>query len=115
LLYWQHLPKTFPGSRFGLIDSTGDSVISAFFGFGASNCTSYAGLTPVQYEAALLDMRSQVQSYGNIGSFIFDGTDHTTVVDAYTTRTATASDGGVVPVEAWVSALVTSSVTNVGP
>src|SRR4029078_10880988 len=27
-LYWAHLPKTYPNSRFGFIDSTADSVIS---------------------------------------------------------------------------------------
>src|SRR5262249_8867689 len=28
VLYWQHLPKTYPNARFGFVDSTGDSVMS---------------------------------------------------------------------------------------
>jgi hypothetical protein len=115
LLYWEHLPKTYTGSRFGFIDSTGDTVISSFFGFGASNCTSFAALSASQYEAGLLDMRTQVAADSNAGLFIYDGNDHTTVVEAYTTRTAPASDGGTVQFENWVAALVNGSVTNVGP
>lgn len=115
LLYWTHLPKTYPNARFGFIDSTGDSTISGFLGFEANNCTSFAALTPSQYEAGLLGMRSAVASYTNAGSFLYSGTDHTTLVAAYTTRTAPGSDGGTVKFEDWVKALVTDSVTNVGP
>ncbi len=115
LLYWEHLPKTYPAARFGFIDSTGDSVISSFFGFGANNCTVVLALNAAQYEAGLLDMRAHVQNDTNAGSFIYQNVDHTTLVAAYTTRTSTASDGGTVRFEDWVNALVTSSVTNVGP
>jgi hypothetical protein len=114
-LYWQHLPKTYPSSRFGFIDSTGDTVISGFFGFGANNCTSFAALSPAQYEAGLLDMRSKVASDPNAGLFIYDASDHTTLVSAYTTRTAPGSDGGTVRFEDWVTSLVSGTVTNVGP
>ena len=114
-LYWAHLPKTFPNARFGFIDSSGDSTISSFFGFGANNCTGFQAVSPSQYEAGLLAMRSAVASNSNAGLFIYGGTDHTTVVLAYTTRTAPAADGGTVKFEDWVHALVTDSVTNVGP
>jgi hypothetical protein len=70
LLYWTHLPKTYPNARFGFIDSTGDSVISSFFGFGANNCTSFQAISPAQYEAGLLGMRTAVASYSNAGSFL---------------------------------------------
>jgi len=113
-LYWQHLPKTYPNARFGFVDSTGDSVISAFFGFGASDCTGFAALTASQYEAALLDMRTSVASYANAGLFLFGGVDHTSIVADYG-RTTTGADGGTVNLEAWTAALVTSSVTNEGP
>lgn len=110
LLYWEHLPKTFPNARFGFVDSTGDSTISSFFGFGAQNCTAFAATTPQQYEAGLLDMRTQVAADTNAGSFLFAGTSHTSLVSAYTTRTSAN-----VKLEDWVTALVTTSVTNLGP
>ncbi len=115
LLYWEHLPKTFPNARFGFLDSTGDTTISTFFGFGAQNCQGFAAVTQSQYEAGLLDMRTQVAANSNAGSFLFGGTQHTSIVSSYTTRTAASSDGGTVKLEDWVTALVTSSVTNVGP
>lgn len=113
--YWIHLPKTFPNSRFGFIDSSGDSVISSFFGFGSNNCGTFKSITPAQYEAGLLDMRSAVSADSNAGLFIYGGTDHTTVVSMYTTRSAPSADGGTVLFEDWVKSLVTDSVTNVGP
>jgi len=114
-LYWKHLPKTYPGSRFGFLDSTGDGVITGFFGFGANDCTGYAPVGAAQYEAGLLDMRSSVAADSNAGSFLFSGTDHTSLVLAYGTRTTPASDGGSVALEDWVASLVGGSVTNVGP
>jgi hypothetical protein len=115
LLYWEHLPKAYPNARFGLIDSTGDSVIASFFGYGAGGCTTLAPLSAAQYEAGLLGMRYAVAPYSNIGSFLYDGIDHTTLVAAYTTRTTPGADGGTVRFEDWVGALVAGSVTNVGP
>jgi hypothetical protein len=114
-LYWTHLPKTFPSARFGFIDSTGDNTIATFFGFGFNNCTGFQAVSPAQYEAGLLGMRSAVASNSNAGLFIYTGTDHTTVVAQYTTRTAPDADGGTVKFEDWVKSLVTDSVTNVGP
>ena len=51
----------------------------------------------------------------NAGLFIYTGSDHTTVVSQYTTRTAPSADAGTVKFEDWVKALVTDSVSNVGP
>jgi hypothetical protein len=113
--YWMHIPKTYPNARFGFIDSTGDSVISTFFGFGASNCTGFQAVSAAQYEAGLLDMRTAVGADSNAGLFIYAGTDHTTVVSTYTTRSAPGGDGGTVKFEDWVGSLVTDSVSNVGP
>jgi hypothetical protein len=113
--YWTHLPKTYPNSRFGFIDSSGDSVISSFFGFGANNCSGFQNVPAAQYEAGLLGMRSAVAANSNAGLFIYSGTDHTTVVSMYTTRSAPDGDGGTVKFEDWVKSLVTDSVTNVGP
>ncbi|MEO7109024.1 MAG: pectin acetylesterase-family hydrolase [Polyangiaceae bacterium] len=113
--YWVHLPKTYPSVPFTVIDSTGDGVISNFFGFGASNCTTYTAVTPEAYEAAMIDMRTKVSADPSAGLFLFAGTDHTSLVQAYTTRTAPASDGGTAKLEDWVSAVVNGAVTNVGP
>ena len=114
-LYWTHLPKTYPGARFGFVDSTGDNTIATFFGFGANNCKSFQIVSPSQYEAGLLGMRTAVASNTNAGLFLFGGTDHTSLVAAYTTRTAANADGGTVKLEDWVQSLVTDSVPNVGP
>ncbi len=113
--YWKHLPKTYTDRQFGFLDSAGDSTIAGFLGFGANNCTSFVALSSATYEAGLLDMRTQVASYSNIGLFLFPGAAHTSLVAAYTTRTATAGDGGTVTLEAWVTALLAGSTTNVGP
>jgi hypothetical protein len=115
IAYWKHLPKTYPDRRFGFVDSAADSVISSFFGFGANNCTSFVSIPPATYEAGLLDMRTQVASDPNIGSFLFPGGAHTSIVSAYTTRSAMGGDGGTVLLEQWVNALLAGSVTNVGP
>jgi hypothetical protein len=113
--YWTHIPKTYPNARFGFIDSTGDSVISTFFGFGANNCTGFQTVPAAQYEAGLLGMRTSVAANSNAGLFIYAGTDHTTVVSMYTLRSAPDADGGTVKFEDWVTSLVTDSVSNVGP
>ncbi len=115
LLYWEHLPKTYTNVRFGFVDSVNDSVISSFFGYGANNCTAFVPVSKTDYEAAVLDMRAKVQSYPNVGSFLFPGGSHTSLVSAYTTRVAAGLDGGTVKLEDWTSALVGGTVTNVGP
>jgi len=115
ILYWKHLPKTYPEGRFGFMDSAGDSVIASFFGFGANNCTGFTAIPPATYEAGLLDARNQVAAYSNIGSFLFPGTAHTSLVASYTTQTAMGGDGGTVLLEDWVTALLGGSATNVGP
>jgi hypothetical protein len=113
--YWVHLPKTYPSAPFAFLDSAADGTITDFFGFGAENCTTFTVVTGAAYEAGLLDMRSKVAADSNAGLFLFAGTSHTSLVQAYTTRTAPASDGGTVKLEDWVSAVVGGAVTNVGP
>ena len=113
--YWVHLPKTYPNVPFTFLDSTGDGVISSFFGFGASNCGAYAAITPAAYEAAVLDMRTKVASDPNAGLYLFGGSAHTSLVAAYTTRTAPASDGGTIKLEDWVTSVVGGAAPNVGP
>lgn len=113
--YWTHLAKTYPSAPLGFLESTGDGVISNFLGFGADNCTSFAATTPEAFEAALLAMRSEVAGDPNAGLFLFAGTDHTSIVDAYTIRTAPAVDGGTVKLESWLTGLLNGDVQNIGP
>jgi hypothetical protein len=113
--YWVHLSTTYPNVPLAFRDSVADGTITEFFGFGADNCTSFAAVTGAAYEAGLLDMRTKVAADSNAGLFLFAGTSHTSLVQAYTTRTAAASDGGTVKLEDWVSAVVGGVVTNVGP
>ncbi len=113
--YWVHLSKTYPNAPLAFLDSTDDQVITEFFGFGADNCTSFVQLDGGVYSAGLIDMRTKVASDPNAGLFLFPGTSHTSLVQAYTTRTATESDGGAQKLEDWVTAIVGGTVTNVGP
>jgi hypothetical protein len=121
-----HTLKAYPNIPFGLIDDTGDSVISEFFGYGANNCASSVFPTPLTaatYTAGLLDARAKVAAYPNAGSFIFDSTVHTSLGGA-TFDTVAANlggddaggDAGTELLTTWVSTLVNSgTVTNVGP
>jgi hypothetical protein len=82
--------QKFPDRHFGLIDSVDDGVITLFFGYGANNCSSIipTALTPAQYLAGLEDMKAKLQ-FPNFGSFIFPGTDHTTLESStFDTRVA---------------------------
>jgi hypothetical protein len=116
----KHAAKLFPNGLFGLIEATDDMVITAFFGFGLNNCTGSFS-TPVskdQFTAGLLDERTQLASYPNVGSFLFDGTRHTSLStpSAFDTQTATGADGGTVPLTDWITDLVDKGkVSNVGP
>jgi hypothetical protein len=126
-----HVVKKYPKVPFGLIDDTDDSVITLFYGYGANDCASVLIPTPLTgtvYTNGLLDERMKTAAYPNVGGFIFQGTDHTTLTMAsYDTRTAggTTDDGGAgedggttggVKLTDWVAQLVnTGTVTNVGP
>ncbi|HEX7665246.1 MAG TPA: pectin acetylesterase-family hydrolase, partial [Polyangiaceae bacterium] len=114
--YWTHLGKTYPSAHFGLVESVADATISGFYGFGENDCSGgFSSETPADFEKGLLDQRAAVASYSNMGSFLFPGTDHTSLSSTYTTRTAGADAGAGVVLEDWVTALVGGSVTNAGP
>jgi hypothetical protein len=76
----------------GLISSTGDSVISTFFGFGANDCTTTSPLSAATYKAGLGEIRSLVQPQtDHFGTFYYDSTLHTTLL----TDVATGITGGL--------------------
>jgi len=83
----------------GLISSTGDAIISSFFGFGANDCASPAPvpLTSSQFEAGLLDIRYSAQSQTDrFGTFYYDSTAHTTLIlDAGQQTTGVGLLGGL--------------------
>jgi hypothetical protein len=111
-----HLSKKYPDRVLGLMDSTADSTISEFFGFGASNCTSFAPLLQGPFTAGLLDVRAQLASDKNFGSFYFAGSEHTSLVTALDTRTAGGVDGGApVALSDWLTQMVAGTATNAGP
>jgi Pectinacetylesterase len=67
----------------GLISSTSDAVISTFFGFGASDCTSPVPipLSGSQFQAGLLDVRAWAQgATSRFGTFYYDSSAHTTLI-----------------------------------
>ncbi len=114
-----HTAKMYPKIPFGLIEDTDDMVITEFYGFGADNCTAAlpSTLSGATFTAGLLDSRMKLAAYPNIGGFIFQGTDHTTLGGAsFDTRMAGGGDAASVQLTDWVATLVNSgTVTNVGP
>ncbi len=115
--YVKHAATAYPNVPFGLVDSTGDHTITQFFGFGASNCTSYVQETADDFTAGLTDIRAQLAGSPNFGAYVFSGTRHTTLEDttSFDTTTVPDVDGGTVAFTDWVSALVAGRVTNAGP
>ncbi len=109
--YTQHLAKTYPSRKFGLMDSLDDNTITYFFGFGASNCTSLVQLTADEFTAGLTDIRTQLAAYPNFGTFYFPGVAHTTLGSAsFDTRTA-----GTTKLSDWMTAFVGGTTSNAGP
>jgi len=131
----KHIGKTYPTMPFGLIESTQDSVISLFFGYGnPGNCAGSvlpgASLPGPTFTAGLQDAESKIAGATNYGSFFFASTQHTSIGATTTfdngSTNVTASllipDGGAVPdagtikLTDWIATLVNEgTVSNVGP
>jgi hypothetical protein len=108
----QHIVKSYPSAPFALVESTGDSVISMFFGFGASDCTGFAALSEATFAAGLQDIRTRLGSYANFGAYVFSGTDHTTLLSASTFDTRVVANRSLTD---YIAALLEGQVSNVGP
>ena len=107
------LASKYPNRTMGLIESTQDSVIRTFFGYGNNNCN--AGFLPsmpaATFTSGLLDARTQIAGSTNFGSYLFPSTTHTTLGGAaFYTRTVNGTS-----LISWVTAAIGGSVTNVGP
>jgi hypothetical protein len=113
-----HVAKLYPHIPFGLVEDTGDEIITLFYGFGQNNCAgSIDPLSASTFTAGLLDARTKLAAYPNTGGFIFQGTDHTSLgLAAFDTRVAGSGDAATVKLSDWVATLVNDgTVTNVGP
>jgi hypothetical protein len=131
----KHLATTYPAGRFGLIESTEDAIITLFFGYGnPGNCMSSAlptGTLPgPTFTAGLQDAEMLLSGDSNFGSFIFTGTQHTSIGATTTLNSGstnvTASleipeggadpDAGTIKLTEWIATLINQgTVPNVGP
>ncbi len=110
--YLKHVSKSYPNIPFSLVDSTGDWVISVFFGYGDNDCTDLAVLPEATFTAGLQDLRSQMAGQINFGAYVFSGTDHTTLLDSMTFDSRVAADTKLTD---YIARLLDGQVSNVGP
>lgn len=78
--YTLHIVKRFPNVRTGLVETTGDGTITAFYGYGANDCTGnfLTAVPAADFEAGLLEFRELVQDEGvDFSTYFVDGTQHT--------------------------------------
>ena len=112
----KHILTQNPQRQFGLMDSLGDQTITAFFGFGASDCAGFAQETATTFTAGLNDIRTHLSAETNLSTFYFAGTDHTSLGDDnFYTRTTTTADGGVINLPTWVADVVGGKTNVAGP
>jgi hypothetical protein len=83
--YSKHLASKYPNSFSGLLETTNDSVITLFYGYGENDCTG-SSATPVpadKFKAGLLDYRETMKtvSPGHFGTYFIEGTQHTWLED----------------------------------
>ena len=80
LPYSIHVAKKFPNHMGGLIETTGDVVITGFYGFGANDCTGsfFTAIPQDTFRMGLLDYRATIMELdGDLGTFFIEGNQHT--------------------------------------
>ena len=108
--YLTYIQNKYPDAAKGVISSHADSTISSFFGFGSSDCNALFPSFP-EFEEALYDMRDNVLTGPNSGTFFKTGTTHTYLSkDTYYNLTV----NGVVLVD-WVADLMNGTAAHVAP
>lgn len=113
--YAKFLGRHYSDRMVGLLDSDTDSIISAFYGYGTSNCTGSL-LTPIPgatYTAGLEDFRSEIMPIDpSFGTYFPDSSQHTWIADS---SLYSETQGGVTLIS-WLSNIVNDvSVAQVGP
>jgi hypothetical protein len=109
------MANTFSDRPAGLIESTRDGVISAFFGAGVDNCSGTALLSQVPpdvFAADLAEFRNLLKPYPNFGTWTPEGTRHTWIAgrDLYS-----ANIGGKRLID-WIKAIIDGQAPgNYGP
>src|SRR5262249_46380430 len=111
----------------GLISWTGDAIISTYFGFGGNDCTATVPVPigAAQFEAGLLEFRSEVQAETDLfGTYYAAGTAHTFLMtDSAGLMQGTGLLGGLYDTEVngvrlvdWISDLLShEQAAHVGP
>jgi hypothetical protein len=106
-----HFGWRYPSYRGGLISSSQDGTISAFFGFGQNGCAG-ATLAPADFQAGLMSFRGQIQVQGTpFGTYYIPSSTHMWLM---TGDGFNANVNGV-PLKQWVADLLAGSVSHVGP
>jgi hypothetical protein len=108
--YLTYISLKYPNAPKGLISSHADSTISTFFGYGSNNCNAVFPSFP-NFQAALYDLRDNVLTGPDFGTFFKTGTTHTYLSknDYYTLEVS-----GVLLVD-WVADLMAGDVAHVAP
>jgi len=110
--YVPYLATKWPQSYLGLISSTHDAVITAFYGYGSDACTSSAPVPGDVYAAGLDDLRNNYMSSSGLwGTYFIDSTQHTWLLGPgfYLTEV------NGVKLTQWMRDLLHGSASNVGP
>jgi hypothetical protein len=110
-----HIANKFPDRMGGLIETTGDSVISLFYGYGSGECTG-SFLTPLSeatFSAGLLDYRATIQGIdAKLGTYFITGTQHTWLAGG---AIYTHTTGGVRMID-WITDIIEgTAAAHVGP
>jgi hypothetical protein len=108
--YLSFIQGKYPNASKGLISSHEDMVISSFFGFGANDCSALFPSFP-NFEEALYDLRDNVLTGPDIGTYFKTGNTHTYLSkqDYYTLEV-----DGVLLVD-WVADVMAGTPSHVAP
>jgi hypothetical protein len=107
-----HFVWRYPSYRIALISSIQDATIDFFFSYGYMNCAG-GTIPPANYEAGLLDLRSELQQAGqtSFSTYYIPDTRHIWLM----TDAGFATSVGGVPLKQWVGNLLGGASVSVGP
>jgi hypothetical protein len=113
--YSKFLGRSYADRMAGLIESSDDGVISAFYGYGQNNCTGslFTPISAADYSAALVEFRGAMAGVDpNFGTYYPSGTQHTWLGD---NSLYTETMGGTTLVDWFTKIVDDTSVSQVGP